>query len=90
MEKGAAGYKSGCNGLVPRTKHYFAAPKGRRRPNGKKQGAARHCTAICEQHQKVLARGREVLRHERIFSRLHLFIYFHQTYLGGCVIDIPA
>jgi hypothetical protein len=75
MEKGAAGCKSGCNGSIPRTEHYSAAPKGRRRPDGKKQGAARHCTAICEQHQKVLAGGREVLRHERMFFRLYLFIY---------------
>jgi hypothetical protein len=50
MEKGAAGYKSGYNGLVPRTKYYSVAPKGRRWPNGKKQGAARHYTAICEQY----------------------------------------
>jgi hypothetical protein len=35
-------------------------------------------------------RGREVLRHEKIFSRFRLFICFNQTYFGGCVIDIVA
>jgi hypothetical protein len=36
MEKCAADCKSGYNGLIPRTKHYFIAPRSRCQTDGKK------------------------------------------------------
>jgi hypothetical protein len=50
MEKYTADCKLGYNRLIPRTKHYSTAPKGRRRPDNKTQGTARHYIAICEQY----------------------------------------
>ena len=46
MEKSAAGYKLGCNGVFSRTKHYSVVPKDCRRLDSKKQSAARHCIVI--------------------------------------------
>jgi hypothetical protein len=89
VETRTADCKSGCNRSVPRTEYYPAAPKGRRSADDKEQGSTRHCTAICEQHQKISAGGGKVLKREEDISRLS-FIWVFFIYLEGCVIDIPA
>ena len=50
------------------TIHYSAASKGRHWTDGKRSGKARHCTVICEQHQKVPARKKGILKNEYVLN----------------------